>query len=172
MLWLMPRLSKDTGKHGAAAVFIALGVVWGISDARLTFIPKYGKESYREASSIAAARSRVDGATILWAADPHAAHYYGILVMKGELTVEIGSDDGLDWPITNRAIDARNWSPGEAAAYLHASKTPIVLVLSKADLFDTNGAWRIQIEQQKPTEVARLIAFAVYEWPAQTASAP
>jgi hypothetical protein len=172
MLWLMPRLSKDTGKHGAAAVFIALGVVWGISDARLTFIPKYGKESYREASSIAAARSRVDGATILWAADPHAAHYYGILVMKGELTVEIGSDDGLDWPITNRAIDARNWSPGEAAAYLHASKTPIVLVLSKADLFDTNGAWRIQIEQQKPTEVARLIAFAVYEWDPQTASAP
>jgi hypothetical protein len=172
MLWLKTSLSSNSGQHGATAAIVALGVVWGISDARLTFIGKYGKESYREASAIAAARSRSDGATILWAADPHAAHYYGILVLNGQRTVEIGSDDGLDWPVRNRAVDARNWSSGEATAFLDASKSPTLLVLSKADLFDTQKGWRSLIEQRRPSEVASLIAFTVYEWQPQAATSP
>jgi hypothetical protein len=164
MLWPEPPISSSRNRHGAIAALVALLAAWTISDARLRYVGKYGKDSYREASLIAAARSRLDGGEILWAADPHVAHYYGTLVMKGQNTVEIGNDDGLNWPVNNRAIDARNWSSVEARAYLDASTKPTILVLSKPDLFDTKGGWREIIQQRRPTELARLIAFKVYEW--------
>jgi hypothetical protein len=170
MLCLKPSISSNTARHGASVALVALGVAWTISDVRLIQVGQYSKDAYREAASIAAARSHYDGATILWAADAHAAHYYGILVMKNQHTVEIGNDDGLDWPIRNQAVDAINWSNGEATAYLDASTTPTLLVLSKPDLFDKGGAWRTLIGQRRPMEVARLAAFVLYEWPPQTIS--
>jgi hypothetical protein len=170
MLWPKHGFSSRRARYLAIAALIALGAVWGISDARLVFMSKYNKDSYRDAASIAAARARVNGGKILWAADPHTAHYYGIQVMNGQHTVEIGNDDGLDWAVSNQAVDARNWSPDEATAYLGASTTPIILVLSKADLFDTKDAWRALIQQQKPTVVARLTAFSIYQWQPDSAT--
>ena len=130
---------------------------------------KYDKDSYREASSLAAERAHLDRGKILWAADPHTAHYYGIKVMKGLSSAEIGNDAGLDWPVRNQAVDAQNWSSDQATAYLDASTTPTILVLSKADLFDAKGAWRALIQHRRPTELANLTAMTVYEWQPVTA---
>jgi len=138
--------------------------VWAISDARLVFMTKYEKDSYRDASTIAVARARLDGGRILWAADPQTAHYYGIQVMNGHHSAEIGDDEGIDWSVNNQAVDAQNWSPGEATTYLDTSNTPIILVLSRADSFDENGAWHTLIQQREPAEIARLTAFSIYEW--------
>jgi hypothetical protein len=173
MMWLEPSLSSTRVRHRAITALVVVGAIWMMSDGRLRFVGKYGKDSYREASSKAVARSRLDGGKILWAADPHVAHYYGILVLRGQNTVEIGDDADLDWPVQVQAIDAQNWSSGEVKAYLDAATTPTILVLSKADLFDTKGGWQDVIQQQRPTELARLIAFRVYEWlPNPTISAP
>jgi hypothetical protein len=167
MLWPKRPFSSMRNRHAAQAALVALGVVWGISDIRLAFMHKYEKDSYREASWIAQSRARLDGGKILWAADPHTAHYYGIQVMKGQRTAEIGKDDGIDWIVSNVAVDAANWSSDEASKYLAARTEPAILVLSKADLFDTKGAWLTLIQQQKPVEVARLTAFSIYEWQPQ-----
>lgn len=171
MFWPKHSFSTNRGRYGAIGALVTLGVAWGISDARLVFVDKYQKDSYREASSIAAARARLDGGKILWAADPHTAHYYGIQVLKDEHTVEIGNDDGLNWITSNQAVDAQNWSSAEATAYLAACTTPAILVLGKADLFDARGTWHTLIQQRRPVEVARLMTISIYEWQPETARA-
>jgi hypothetical protein len=154
----------------AIAALNALAVVWGISDARLVFLRKYQKDSYREAASVAAARARLDGGKILWAADPQTANYYGVRVMQGQRSPEIGDGDAGVWPVSGQAVDARNWITDEARAYLERSTTPTILALSKADLFDRNGGWRTLIQQRRPTEIASLNAFMLYEWRPQSAT--
>ena len=170
MLWPKHLFSSKRARLAAIASLVVLAFVWGISDARLVFMDEYRKDSYREASSIAAARVRLDGGTILWAADPHTAHYYGIQVMRGLRSAEIGNDDGLDWRVSSQAIDARNWSAARARAFLDASTEPIILVLGRADYFDVEDAWCELIQQRRPAEVARLKGFMVYEWQARAAA--
>ncbi len=140
----------------AGISFIALALVWGISDFRLVFLHKYEKDSYREACSIALARARQDGAVILWAADPATAKYYGLSVNPAEFGKrEVGSGE---------AFLAAGWSADQARAYIAGSSVPTILVLSKADPFDNKGAWTGLVEQQSPAEIARLNAFSVFEW--------
>jgi hypothetical protein len=164
MLWPTRSFSPERSRLAVFAPLVALGVVWGTSDARLVFMKKYEKDSYRDASSIVTARANLDGGKILWAADPHAAHYYGIQVMKGQRSAEIGSAEGLDWPIKEHAVDARNWTPKDAAEYVDSSSTPTILALSKRDIFDKNRGWDTLIQQRRPTEIARLAQFTIYEW--------
>jgi hypothetical protein len=152
MLWSRRSLSAPQGRGSAVAALFAICIAWGISDARMIFRHEYEKDAYRDAASMAVASVELNGGKILWAADPHTAHYYGIQVMRGKSSAEIGKNDGLDWPVRIRAIDAENWTLNEAAVYLADRTEPATLVLSKTDLFDTKGAWRALIEQQKPTE--------------------
>lgn len=164
MLW--PRsasLSKHAQFAGAAAL-LGLGIVWGISDARLVFLRKYEKDSYRTASSIADARARSTGGEILWAADPRTARYYGIEVTKGSGSSKIDENGGFNRPVSNRATNATNWSIDEATAYLRDHATPAILVLNKVDIFDVKGAWRTLIQQQEPTEIAHPAGFSIYQW--------
>ena len=164
MLWPKHSFPSRRGRLAATTSLVALALAWGTSDARLVFLTRYDKDSYRDASSIALERARLDGGRILWAADPHTAHYYGIQVVNGHHSAEIGENDGIDWCVKNQAIDARNWSSDEVSTYLDASTTPTILVLSKADLFDKNGAWSTIIKQRAPNSIARLTAFSIYEW--------
>jgi hypothetical protein len=164
MLWLKHSSRAKVTRYVGAAALITLGVAWGISDARLVFLNKYAKDSYRDASSIALARVRLDQGKILWAADPYTANYYGIQVMKDMRPVLAAERAALDRPVAGQAVDVRNWSLEEATAYLDASTTPIVLVLSKADPFDPKGVWRTLIQKRKLTNLALLPAFTVYDW--------
>jgi hypothetical protein len=140
----------------AGISFMSLALVWGISDFRLVFLDNYQKDSYREACAIALAKARQDGAVILWAADPVAARYYGLNVDLDELGKHEAGSGG--------ALGASGWSPDQARAYLAGSSIPTILVLSKADPFDSKGAWSEMLEQQPPLEIARLNAFAIFEW--------
>jgi hypothetical protein len=171
MLWSKQSFSSRRERYAAIAALVAIGIVWGISDARLVSMGKYEKDAYREASSIAVARARQDGGKIMWVADTHAAHYYGIQVMKGVRSPQIEPGDALDWHVSNQAIDGNNWHPEEAAAYLDSSTAPTILVFSRGDLFDTKSAWRALIQQQKPAEIAQLPAFSIYEWQPKVATA-
>jgi hypothetical protein len=171
MLWSQHSFSSKRARYVGIAAFVALGVAWGISDLRLVFMSQYAKDDYREAASTATARALQDGGKILWAADPHTAHYYGILVMTDHRTVEIGKDDGIDWDVSAEALDARNWNIREARKFVSTQRVPAILVLSKTDLFDTNDGWRTLIQQHRPLEVAHLTAFSIYELQPTTSSA-
>ena len=140
----------------AGISFIALALVWGISDFRLVFLHNYEKDSYREACSIALARARQDGAVILWAADPVTAKYYGLKVNPAEFGKrEVGSGE---------AFLAAGWSADQARAYIAGSSAPTILVLGKADPFDYKRGWTGLLEEQPPAQIARLNAFSIFEW--------
>lgn len=165
MLWTKPT-TLPRGRQLTAATLSVLGLAWVISDARLSVLHKYEKDSYRAASSIALERAHLLGSEILWAADPRVAYYYG-LQMNSLPGADIDRRDiakDVTWPVQEQALDAENWSVEEATTYLGARNTPLVLVLGKADLFDAKRAWRTLIKQQCPTLLADLNAFQVYEW--------
>jgi len=164
MFWLKHSYNSRLASYGAIAAPVVLAVAWGISDARLVLLHKYQKDSYREAAFTAIARVHSDQGKILWAADPHTAHYYGIQVRKGGQSAEIGNDDGMEWPAAVQAADAVNWTPEEARAYLDTATTPTILVLGKTDSFDRNAAWRAQIQLPESAGIAQLSAFSIYEW--------
>lgn len=147
----------------AAVALIALGLVWGISDLRLVLLSKYAKDSYREACSIAISRARQDGAVILWAADPITAGYYGLAVTQESDVPGSGTNRHLD-----RAILASSWSAEQTDAYFANSSTPTILVLSKAETFDSLGAWSARIREQGPAQIAHLNAVNIFEWQPRT----
>ena len=91
--------------------------------------------------------------------------------MRGLRPAEVANDAGIEWPVINQAVDARDWSPNEARAYLDASTTPIILVLSKAAPYDPKGVWLTLMQQRGATELARLTAFSIYEWQPEGTSA-
>lgn len=164
MLWGKGSAESKRTQYLGASTLLMLGFVWGISDARLVFLRKYEKDSYRSASSIAAERSSLTGGVILWAADSRTAHYYGIQVIQTHDAARTVRNDPVNWPIRSQAIDAKNWKLDEATKYLGTRTMPIILVLSKPDLSDRNGAWSTLIQEQRPIEVASLTAFSIYEW--------
>jgi hypothetical protein len=153
----------------AALSLMGLGLVWGISDLRLVLLSKYAKDSYREACSIAVSRAHQDGAVILWAADPVTAKYYGLSVAP-----EGGSASGKEtnrqvaFPDRDLAIGASTWSKEQTDAYFAKASGPTILVLSKADPFDSLGVWSSRIREQAPAQIAHLNAVDIFEWQAGT----
>ena len=172
VVMLTPKNSADSPipARNAAVSFIALALVWGISDFRLVFLSKYEKDSYREACSIALARARQDGAVILWAADPLTAQYYGITVARKNSAWDFGSNRGVHGSFLDQAIEASGWSADQRNAYFAKSSVPTILVLSKPDTFDPKGAWTALIREQEPAQIARLNALSIFEWQSQGAA--
>jgi hypothetical protein len=163
VLWANPLPPSGGRRYASITALVTVGIVWMISDIRLTQLSQYQKDDYRNAVSIAEAKAQSHGGKILWAADPHTAHYYGLLVTDGAKTVEIGNNSGIDWHVDTRAVDARDWEFEEVRRFLSTERLPAILVLSKSDLFDTNHGWHTLIQQRKALEVAHLTAFSMYE---------
>jgi hypothetical protein len=161
MFWLAGSPAERPGRS-VTAVTLVLALAWSISDARMLLLPQYRKDDYRGAASIALQKAKATGAEILWVADPHAAHYYGIEVMKDHHPNEIGSTDGLTLPVQLQATDARNWILEEATRYLGAREMPVTLVLSKPDVFDKEHGWQA-FRQRRLTHVAQLNSFSIYQ---------
>jgi len=148
----------------ALAAMISLGTAWTISDLRLVLMNSYAKDSYREACSIALAAARRDSATIIWAADPFTARYYGLVALPSSPLSSAFTRDAIDRPILGSAIDPQNWNLNEAQAYFDNSATPIILVLSKAHPFDAKGTWSSMVQSRRFAEIAHLNVFSIYEW--------
>ena len=166
LLWANTCTFSGKARYIPAAL-TAVAIIWGISDARLVLLPRYAKDSYRAASSISMARARLVGGDILWAADPRTAYYYGVRAARRVSAVPGEKDvsEEVTWPVYGQAINGANWTVGEAAHYLNFRTKPTILVLSRPDLFDLNGAWRILVETQRPNVIARLNGLWIYEWP-------
>lgn len=172
LLWFSHALSMDHSGYTVRVALIGLALVWTVSDARLVFLPQYQKDSYRAAAAIALLKANSPRDTILWAADPHTAYYYGIRVMNSGRYAGSPTDD-LDWPVEREALDARNWNAADSVAFLSTTSAPTVLVLSKADAFDSRGVWRALVAETKPQQLAQLNSFSIYEWqPHSTVPSP
>jgi uncharacterized membrane protein len=165
--WIRPSTEKahsDRTRYLGAVALTALAIAWGISDLRLILLPQYEKESYRAASSISVARAEQSGAEILWAADTHTAYYYGLFVAEPHAP---SAEHNLTWPVRRQAINVGNWTAEEAADFVDRRSTPLILVLSRPDLYDESGGWRTLIEKQRPAVVGQMTEFQIYEWPAR-----
>jgi hypothetical protein len=162
MFWLGGS-SRELPRQSVAGVTFVLALAWSISDARMLLLPQYKKDDYRGAASIALRTAEITGAEILWAADPHVAHYYGIGVMKDHHLQEIGSNEGLTLPFRHEATEAGNWSFEDAQRYSDAEQKPVILVLSDSDMFDTKGGWEALLRQRQPVLLAKLNSFSIYQ---------
>lgn len=171
LAWTKDAAHSSGTRYLGAAALTALAVAWGISDLRLVLLPQYEKESYRAASSISVARADQSGGEILWAADTHTAYYYGVRVTSpypdaGSVTADTYSR--LAWPVRGQAIDAGNWTIEQATAYVDHRNAPLILVLSRPDLYDEKRGWRALVEKQRPAVVGVMNEFQIFEWPARS----
>jgi hypothetical protein len=129
---------------------------WLISDSRLWALTEYHKDDYRLAAKTALNVADRSNATIVWAANVIGGRYYGL---KFEEPLE-----GVDWSSRGQAVYAADWSQSQVAEHLHAAtkETPVVLVLSKPDVFDPAGIWAAAVDNLKPRKVAAPNTFNIY----------
>jgi hypothetical protein len=144
------RSSKHVGRLTVASVLC----VWLISDARLWTLPQYQKDDYRLAASAALDAANRSDATILWAAHRIAGRYYGIDFEE--------SFDGVEWQSLGKAVFAANWTKDQIENYLDSASAPVVLVLSKTDLFDAAGTWTAAIDRLQPRKLGSPNTFNIY----------
>jgi hypothetical protein len=133
-----------------------LACVWFISDARLWALSQYHKDDYRLAAKVALDMAHRSNATIVWAANFIGGRYYGL---EFDRPLE-----GVGWGSVGRAVFAANWSQKQVAEYLDTitSQAPVVLVLSKPDLYDTDGNWTTAINELGARKVASPNTFNIY----------
>ena len=155
--------SLQSGRFPAMSAVCGIALVWAISDARLVLMSKYAKDDFRDAAAIAETAVNKDGARIVWVADTHAAEYYGISAARSVQPTKSVMENELGRRMSVQAVDGQNWSLDVAARYVDSSVAPAVLVLSRPDLFDKQGAWRSLVEQRNALEIARIPAFSLYK---------
>lgn len=127
------------------AVYMLMAV-WLLSSTRLAFLNDYAKDDYRGAVSQVKSSIR-NGGTIIWAADTIGASYYGLSCFNDVLPK-------VFWPTSFSAVRAGNWKEDQVDYVLQKSAQPIVIAISKSDLFDPHHS----IENILNKERARLIA--------------
>jgi hypothetical protein len=163
-------LSKRGRRWIVAGAFALLAGMWAVSDARL-LLPSYGKEDYRSAAGFAIERARSDDGAILWAADWAAAYYYGLKLDQpadGNLPGKSATPPPVDWPVSERALFASNWTSAEVCRYADTSRVPIILVLGdKPDIFDQDHSWERLIREPEAhaVRIAAPNGFDTYEFP-------
>jgi hypothetical protein len=164
-----------------ASALALLAVAWAVSDARLILLPGYAKEDYRDAAALVVGPAKAGGSAVLWAGEPVAALYYGVragdsIFISRPLNTLTGLE-GVNWPVSARAVNASNWAPAEVCSDAIRSNKPLILVLSdKQELYDQNGgwAWLTQVAARHAIAVTVLNGFEIYtlapsEWRSETA---
>jgi hypothetical protein len=142
-----------TMEHAALALLV---IAWGISDARIVDDPRYYKDDYRFAARTALDEVGRTGGTMVWAADANGARYYGIDVGPPGYSVL--------WPVRGKGVYAANWTDGQIGEYItsHERQGPVILVLSKPDLFDQKGAWAAEVQRMHARKIASANSFDLY----------
>jgi uncharacterized membrane protein len=135
---------------------LALACAWLVSDARLLALPQYYKDDYRLAAQTALDVAHRSNGTILWAAGFIGGRYYGL---EFERPLE-----GIRWRTAGSAIFAANWNQKQVREYLNTAttQTPVILALSKPDLFDRSGNWTAAVNERGARKVASPNTFAIY----------
>jgi len=125
----------------AAVVLIVLALT--ASSLEYRFAYRHEKDDYRDAVAIAKVAVG-QGDDVWWAADKWGARYYGL-----PFTYE---------PVAGSALIV--WKP--ESAWLAGLKGPTLIVFSKPDIFDENGALREYIEEHGYVETQSLPAFTFW----------
>jgi hypothetical protein len=134
-----------SGAPGRSPHWIALvlSVTLFCSCLQLRFFPRHAKDDYRSAAAIASVALR-EGASVWWAADMVAAQYYGLPL----------SENG---PRIGGALAVMN----PAREFVSTHEAPAVLVLSKPDVYDGEGALR-ELAANRYRLLRELPAFRIY----------
>jgi len=131
--------------------------IWLFSSVRLVFLADYKKDDYRSAVS-SAVMAAGSGETILWAANPICGSYYGLYYINGFMPK-------VYWPTTFPAIQAMNWDENQIEHTFQSSPHPIVIAISKPDLFDRSNALQKAITKNQAKLVGIPNTFRIYKIP-------
>ena len=125
------------------AAAILLPMLWLGSSLSLRWRPVHAKDDYRAAATLAAAALR-ENKDVWWAADPAAAHIY--------LT-----------PIALEEVPGRAWAM-QAPAWddIRFKFPPRLIVISKPDIFDPQGAVARYAAENRFSPVLQLQAFTIF----------
>ena len=150
------RQPPGRGKRMESMAFILLAAAWIISDFRLVSLPEYAKDDYRAAVNLALDEANRSHGTVVWVADELCGRYYG-------LDFENGMED-RPWRVLGRAVLAENWPPPRLAGWLKNAtyKTPIIVVLSKPDTYDSYGTWTAAVRSLKARPLGSVNTFNLY----------
>jgi hypothetical protein len=149
--------AKLPGRHSRPvqmASFVMLVLTWTVSDMRLRLMPRYHKDDYRLAAQIALADQRSLGATIAWVADSATAQYYGLQAEETAIPVH--------WPVRGQCLFAANWPEQKVDKLVGGRIGPLVLALTKPDLYDRTGAWSSAVRKFEAKKIATPNAFDIY----------
>jgi hypothetical protein len=97
------------------------------------------------------------------------AEYYGLTVTPRSGSI-LGTEPSRQLPSSSvgQAIAASSWSVEQTDGYFANSYVPTILVLGKADPFDSLGAWSARIREEDPAPIAHLNSLSIFEWKAGT----
>lgn len=140
--------SPDKAKNPASGRFVLIGffVFFALSSANLRFNPAYQRDDYRSAAKLAN-REQAAGKTVWWSADLETAAYYH---------VEFG---GKFKP--HQIVPVINSTAEDAAALLKLCP-PDLMVLTKPDIYDNQGALAEITKRAGWRIVANPTAFVIY----------
>lgn len=124
------------------AFFSALIVFWLTSSFSLRFGERHRKDDYRGAA-FTAREALSQGHQIWWAADLGGARYYGLPVTPSTVAFT---------PVLNASTEALTKLP-----------PPDMVISSKADLYDANGALAAYLAAGKFQVVRKLPAFTIWQ---------
>ena len=138
-------------------------LVFVCSSFSLRFADRHRKDDYRAAVTLAK-HELADGKRIWWAADALGARYYGL---PGEFDY-IGELTNVHKPYA--CIDQSGVQPVSAASAECLDKLipPDVVILSKPEVFDKNGALASYLRSGKFVNLQSLPAFAIWRSSAPT----
>jgi hypothetical protein len=131
-----------------------LAAIWLLSSSRLAFLSDYGKDDYRSAVSHVTSSVR-NGGTILWAGDTIGASYYGLSCTNDPLPK-------VFWPTPFIAIRTGNWNKNQINYTLSNNTLPIVIAISKSDVFDPNHTIENLLKERNAKLIATPNTFRVY----------
>jgi hypothetical protein len=166
---LFPLLMFMLLAYATRSRLILLATVWLISDLRIRSIPEYGKDDYRAAVQYVMAHN--SGAQTVWAGDQFAAAYYGLYTDNPFHLPYFVFDyeAGLkrtNWPVLGNATSGGNWNPSEVSRALASARQehkPVLLAMSKTDLYDVHKGWEPILKGRTPE--AQFRSFAIYRIP-------
>lgn len=132
--------------------------IWSLSSIRLTYLSKYEKDDYRSAVSYAINSASSSG-SILWAADRHSANYYGLIFFDESPKNNFSRSTTIP-RIASYAVD---WDQEKITNALQNNQYPIVIVISKPDLYDKFGSLTKAVEEINAELIATPNTFKIYK---------
>ncbi len=159
-LGLARLFEKDAGSSWPLRVTIAMVflLVLTYSSFSMRFADRHKKDDYSDAAAIAQ-QSLAKGKRVWWAADALGANYYGLpgeFDYMGEITGKSKPSECIDRPGVQSVI-------GDSKDCLNMLSSPGMVILSKPETYDKNGAVVGYLKANNFVKIRTLPAFTVWQ---------